>query len=580
MLLNAEASAALTFVTLSGAWAADQALYIPRQTVIALADGAELAATAQLAAAGAPGSVVFANGSYSALVAPGGLAGGARVACGGLPVRGVFALGAGGFVLDGVTVEDCGGSAANCSAAVHFVGAPLSSVAEVARTRVVGGCRGIWLQTFGRIVIHHSEVINSTKFGVDWDSYSGPGLVWANTISGSGYDAVFIEQGAVYVTVVDNIISNSGAGVAVYPYEWAASPTANHVVAGNNVTGGCTYAFSTGSTKGGSGNTTWLPASYVTYVGNTIGASNRVGFHANGPQKGIVFLSNDDAVGFDAPAMAMAGSAVAIDPLGRSQLHSSASKTPTPSPSPSRSTTRSPSPSPTLTLVPNATASPSPSDTASSTPAPTNATVSESATATPSPSGTAPAAASPSSTVTAPAAAAASPSGAALAAASASAAPVAAPSLSPLPSPPAACVAAVAAAAAAAAASAGAAACPPTAAALAGIGLGGLALGFALGVLALWRRGGAAAGKPLLASSSSATEAASTTLPLAPAAAKAGAATAVTVNPLATQRALAPAAAVRWVRVYEEGVLFCEREDGTGERVWEEDLPPGAVLVD
>ena len=35
----------------------------------------------------------------------------------------------------------------------------------------------------------------------------------------------------------------------------------------------------------------------------------------------------------------------------------------------------------------------------------------------------------------------------------------------------------------------------------------------------------------------------------------------------------------RWVRVLEGGVECWEREDGTGERAWEEDLPPGAVRV-
>jgi len=171
MLLNAaDAPGTLSFLSLSGAWAADETLFVPRQVVVALADGAELAATAQLA-----GSVVFANGSYSALVAPGGVAGGARVACGGLPVRGVYALGASGFVLDGVTVDGCGGGAANCSAAVHFVGAPVTSVAEVARSRIVGGCRGVWLQMVSRVFIHESEILDATNSASTLTATAGAG---------------------------------------------------------------------------------------------------------------------------------------------------------------------------------------------------------------------------------------------------------------------------------------------------------------------------------------------------------------------------------------------------------------------
>jgi len=129
------------------------------------------------------------------------------------------------------------------------------------------------------------------------------------------------------------------------------------------------------------------------------------------------------------------------------------------------------------------------------------------------------------------------------------------------------------AAAAAVASGAGAAGAPPAGAAI-GAGVGGLALGFALGAVAFRRRGGAAA-KPL----ASAPPASAGDAP----AAAAGVALAATVNPLARAGASAahgePPRGERWVRVFEDGLECCEREDGTGDRVWPEDLPPGAVLV-
>lgn len=354
MLLNGEASAAISFVSLSGAWTVDEPLYIPRQVVIALADGASLTAAQELESLPLnKSSVVFADGPSSALVAPGGVDGGARIMCQGFSVRGVFALQASGFNMEGVTVDSCGGVGASyCTGAVHFLGAPFASVGRVARSKIVGGCRGIWLQTFSRLYLYENTILSSTKFGIDFDSFSGPGLVWANTIVGAVQNGIFIEQGAQYVAAIGNNITcggGNGNAIGVYPFQFVAD-TKNHNIAANTISA-CLYGLSIGSTPSSGGNT-WTPASAVSFIANSLDSNNIIGIHANGPQTGTVYMDNFDAVGFDASAMLLSGSALAYDPLGRAKVLNV-------SKSPSRTRSPTASKTPSLTQTPSASASPS-----------------------------------------------------------------------------------------------------------------------------------------------------------------------------------------------------------------------------
>jgi hypothetical protein len=69
---------------------------------------------------------------------------------------------------------------------------------------VAGGCRAIWLQTHKRVFLHHTQIENARKHTVDFDSFSRDSVVWANNISGSAQEAVFIEQGAENIFVAGN----------------------------------------------------------------------------------------------------------------------------------------------------------------------------------------------------------------------------------------------------------------------------------------------------------------------------------------------------------------------------------------
>lgn len=383
VLLNARSSpTALSFLTISGAWTADEPLFIPSQTVFLLADNATVTASEGLVATSAAlrvlPSVVYANGSYAALVAPSGPAGGARVSCGGLPVRGVLIAGGSGVVLDGVTVAQCGGWSATCTGAVHFVGAPFGSGGTVARCVIVDSCRAVWVQTFSRLLIRDNVISNCSKFCIDFDSYASSSVAVGNTVSGAGQNAVFLEQGCVNIVIVNNVLTDSYIGVAVYNYQFPVV-TSNLFVVTNTIAR-CTYAVAVGSTGG---NVNWTGASAVSFFGNTLAASNRAGAYANGPQKSTTFSDNDDPAGFSASVLALAGSAVAFDPLGRAVVYNASKVTSSSSPSSTVTASVTTSASTTLSQSASLGASPTGTPTGSLTQTPTP-TLSQTPASTPS----------------------------------------------------------------------------------------------------------------------------------------------------------------------------------------------------
>ena len=355
VLLNS-GSPALTFVAVSGAWKMDVPLYIPPQVVVTLSDGTSFLAMPQLENS-IQKAMVFANGSYSALVAEGGLDGGATLNCSGLNVKGVYSTGS-YFSLNGITLNECGGmNISTCSSAVHFEGKPFSCCSEVVHCRILGGCRAVWTQAVSRIIVHHNSVLNSRKHTIDFDSFSTNSLVWSNNISGSVQEAIFIEQGSTNVVVVGNNLSGNNVGIGIFNYEFS-SLTKDHMIVGNTIGGSRKYGFTSGSTRGGVGNVSWVGVASVTVVGNDLYGDNSVGVHANGPQTGTLFLSNSDLVGFDAAALALTGGAsIVLDPLGRA-LTIPGSFTRSPSPTPlvvsillSPTTTKSPSLSPSSSTI-------------------------------------------------------------------------------------------------------------------------------------------------------------------------------------------------------------------------------------
>jgi hypothetical protein len=136
-------------------------------------------------------------------------------------------------------------------------------------------------------------------------------------VSGSRQEAVFIEQGATYITVVDNDLGPSnGCGVAVYNND-INSVTSGHVIVRNRIFGN-TRGLSIGSTAPRTG----APSSNVLVAGNVLWSNNGQGIHTNGGQINSLYVGNEDADGMSAFTTTM-GSAKNIsfsDPLDRAKV--------------------------------------------------------------------------------------------------------------------------------------------------------------------------------------------------------------------------------------------------------------------
>jgi len=136
-------------------------------------------------------------------------------------------------------------------------------------------------------------------------------------VSGSRQEAVFIEQGASYITVIDNDLGpNNGCGVAVYNNAIKA-PTHGHVIARNRIFGN-TRGISVGSTAPRSG----APDADVLVAGNALWGNGGQGIHTNGGQVATVYAANADADGVSLFTLAL-GSARNVsfsDPLDRVRL--------------------------------------------------------------------------------------------------------------------------------------------------------------------------------------------------------------------------------------------------------------------
>ncbi len=149
---------------------------------------------------------------------------------------------------------------------------------------------------------------------IDFDAFSSNSIAYNNTVSGSRQEAVFIEQAASYITVVDNDLGPGNAcGVAVYNNA-IDTATHGHVIARNRIFGNA-RGTSVGSTAPGHGG---AAAADVFVVGNTL-YNNSEGIHSNGGQVGTIYVANGDADGMSAftTEVGTARNVSASDPLDR-----------------------------------------------------------------------------------------------------------------------------------------------------------------------------------------------------------------------------------------------------------------------
>lgn len=293
------------YLVLSGSYHADATIALTPGLALVLADATLAATTPSLPGGGA--LIVAQRAPWSAVLGRGV----ARLACmpggGASAPNALHAAQSPGFVLDGVAISDCD--------SVHLEGVPFVNGGEVANC-VITNARGraIWTEKISRAVIHGNTVVNASAHTIDFDAFSSNSVAYNNTVSQSRQEAVFIEQGATYITVVDNTLGpGNGNGVGVYNNAINAE-TAGHVIVRNRIFGN-SRGVSVGSTAPHSG----ALAASVLVAGNALWDNSGQGLHTNGGQVGTLYVANDDADGASVYTLA-AGSAANIsfaDPQDR-----------------------------------------------------------------------------------------------------------------------------------------------------------------------------------------------------------------------------------------------------------------------
>ena len=272
------------YLVLTGDYTADAPLTLVPGLALVL-DSASLTAAsptlpgtnALVSAVGAPWSAVLGRGT-------------ARLACsptgGALAPYAIYAGQSPAFVVDGLQISDC-----DC---VHLEGTPYVTGGEVANCLITHSRgRAIWTEKIMRAVIHGNVVVNASAHTIDADAFTSNALIMNNTVSLSRQEAVFIEQGATSITVVDNTLGPGNfVGVAVYNNA-IGQTTTGHVIARNRIFG-CTHAgVSVGSTAPREG----APDMSVLVAGNELWDNSGQGIHTNGGQLGTIYVSNADSDG-------------------------------------------------------------------------------------------------------------------------------------------------------------------------------------------------------------------------------------------------------------------------------------------
>ena len=243
------------------------------------------------------------NGTrFAGVVSPAGPAG-ARFSCGGA-ARGVtpaavWGVNASDTVVDGLSVFACGQAGGG---AIHLQGAPGSWAptavgATVTNCKIWNASRAIWLETLSGVAVHGNEIFNNSGHALDFDAFTHHSTATGNNIYGNyGREGIFIEQGAVGITVAGNTIGpGNGNGVAVYNNAMNLT-TGPHYIVANQIFGNLNAGIAVGSTAPRAG----TPDTGVYIAGNTLhgnGGDKPQGYHSNGAQEGVRYACNANADG-------------------------------------------------------------------------------------------------------------------------------------------------------------------------------------------------------------------------------------------------------------------------------------------
>jgi len=203
--------------------------------------------------------------------------------------------------VDGLDVFGCGHGNGG---AIHFQGVPMTwgsftaSGLTVCNCNVRNSSRAIWTETVSGVSIHNNSLSYCSSHTLDFDAFTHYSVATNNIIfNNSAREGVFIEQGAVGITISGNRIGpGNGNGIAVYNNAMNIS-CGPHVIAGNVIFDNINAGISLGSTAPKNGE----PNVGVLVMGNTLfgngGEGKPQGYHTNGAQIGTIYASNANADG-------------------------------------------------------------------------------------------------------------------------------------------------------------------------------------------------------------------------------------------------------------------------------------------
>jgi len=410
----------LNYLILVGDYTADVPIVLPHQFILVM-DGATITAVPNfptneksvsiggITIAGNPNpdtntlsismtnwAIIVMNSVYnSGVVSPGGPSK-ARIDCRAMPFHatadivvgpaGVFMIGAGATIVDGIHIDSCGLNNGN----IALYGTSRSEVAncllENSRTR------GIWVIIMAFAIIHDNEVSNSMKFGIDLDANAGITLVYRNYVHDNAYQGVFIEQGAQNTVTTDNDLPRNQNSVSFYNNLFAQL-SSDHVVLTNRCYDNTAAGINVGSLNDDV--VGFWPTIDTYIIGNTVYDNGQAvpktqekakyGFNSNGPAYGIFISANSDNQGQgQALWKYLAGGIVISDPVQR--MKAAGGITPTaaptrkpsiaPSPKPSRSgTSKTPVPTNKPIALPTVSPTPAPSAVPTTTVSALNVTI-------------------------------------------------------------------------------------------------------------------------------------------------------------------------------------------------------------
>jgi len=206
----------MNFLTLSGTYSADEPLVIPKNLVLVM-DGATIVAVTTMVATTVPKGVIDARfADFSSIVSPGA---NGVIDCGVVSgPAGIYIESSSYFSVDGITVNNCGGSLGAISIVADRNDRKVGNSTSIMNSVINGATgNGIFVTQATRPVLQNNVITASSGSGVFVSGDVEGAIISGNTISKSAAHGVHIGYGSTLSTVRSNMISsNKGSGISIF----------------------------------------------------------------------------------------------------------------------------------------------------------------------------------------------------------------------------------------------------------------------------------------------------------------------------------------------------------------------------